>query len=95
VTSYLNKNQTLSEHQEHQGSFLEKYSDKFFHHLEKELQNLDELFEAGIAEHSKFMESRERISILIKTMTELHVLEQGASATYMGSGQIFSQQKHS
>jgi hypothetical protein len=74
-------------------SMLERYLDQFYRHLDKELSRLSGLYlrkeRDEDVEHLEFRESRDRISILIKTMSELHILEH-SSSDYMGSGQIFS-----
>ena len=85
VSAYLTKEQ--------EKTILERYLDQFYHHLDKELAAMSGLYlqkERGDEiEHNKFREARDRISILIKTMSELHILEHGNSG-YMGSQQIFS-----
>ena len=72
---------------ENEKPMLERYLDKFYEHLDKELSYLSSLYgsraQNNSVDHTEFVKARERVSILIKTMSELHVLEH-SSSDYLG-----------
>lgn len=92
VSTYLSKgHEKAYPNKSHDQTLLERYQDGFMKHLSNELAELDQLYKTRKIkqiDHVHFRESRDRISILIKTISEIHILE-NSSSDYLGSGNLY------